>query len=376
VTTTLPRPRLDPLLDAPLVGPRVLSLVGEWAIACNMWRVWQPAAFLKLHGYPVEWGWTRDWRTALFHPGFDALSLCRASWMPDAWQKGTSFVARQHRAGRKVFYDCDDDLFTPFSDEHQRGRIPQPGEPPPRTDAELEAERRSARWMLAHADGVTVSTQYLASVVRRFTGAPVEVVPNAIDAEWFLARQRGVPRPVPGLTIGWAGGNRPDADFEEMAVAWGRIARRYPDVTFLVVGHQSPLLHRHLPQARVVRLPWREPADYPAALVGIDIACCPLAERPFNRAKTPIKVWEFALSGAAVVASPTVYGKVVHEPQTGFLAEDARSWEDRLGLLIKHPNVRRLKAQRLKEQVLERWSLKANYWRWPAAWHRLWQGGR
>jgi glycosyltransferase involved in cell wall biosynthesis len=373
-SATVPRPRLDPLLDAPLVGPRVLSLVGEWAIACNMWRVWQPAAFLKLHGYPVEWGWTRDWRTALFHPGFDALSLCRASWMPEAWQKGTSFVARQHRAGRKVFYDCDDDLFTPFSDEHQRGRIPQPGEPPTRTDAELEAERQSARWMLAHADGVTVSTQYLASVVRRFTDAPVEVVPNAIDAEWFLTRQRGVPRPVPGLTIGWAGGNRPDADFAEMAVAWGRIARRSPEVTFLVVGHQSPLLHEHVPQERVVRLPWREPNEYPAALVGIDIACCPLAERPFNRAKTPIKVWEAGLSGSAVVASPTVYKASLDGGRTGFLAETADAWEEAIAILLRDEGIRRRMAQELKRDVLARCSLKQHYWRWPAAWNRLMEG--
>jgi glycosyltransferase involved in cell wall biosynthesis len=376
MTTTLQRPRLDPLLDAPLIGPRVLSLVGEWAIACNMWRVWQPAAFLKLHGYPVEWGWMRDRRTMAFGAGAHAVSLCRASWLPDAWDRGTSFVARQHRLGKRVFYDCDDDLFTVFSEEHQRRRLPAPGEPPVRTDAQLRAESDSGRWMLEHADGVTVSTQYLASVVRRFTDAPVEVVPNAIDAEWFLARQRGVPRPVPGLTIGWAGGNRPDADFAEMAVAWGRIARRYHEVTFLVVGHQSPLLHEHVPQERVVRLPWREPDEYPAALVGIDIACCPLAERPFNRAKTPIKVWEAGLSGSAVVASPTVYGKVIRDCDNGWLADTPERWEGVLAYLLEREAERYYSAQALKRDVLERWSLKRHYWRWPAAWNRLHQGAR
>jgi glycosyltransferase involved in cell wall biosynthesis len=212
--------------------------------------------------------------------------------------------------------------------------------------------------------------------VRRFTDAPVEVVPNAVDAEWFLARQRGVPRPVPGLTIGWAGGNRPDADFAEMAVAWGRIARRFPQVTFLVVGHQSPLLHQHVPQERVVRLPWREPNDYPAALVGIDIACCPLAERPFNRAKTPIKVWEAGLSGSAVVASPTVYGKVISDYETGFLASTADEWEKYLTYLVAKPaeEERRWVADALRRDVLEKWSLKTNYWRWPAAWNRLMGG--
>jgi glycosyltransferase involved in cell wall biosynthesis len=356
------------LLDAPLVGPRVLSIVGDES-GCSLWRAWQPARFLRLHGYPCDWVHVRD--PSLINvplEGYEAIVLCRLAWHRTDRKRAGRWLDTLRRQGRRVFFEADDDLFTPFMTEQQLGRIN-----PEKSRQELEADRAAALWALERCDGVTVSTQYLASTVRRYTSAPVEVVPNAVDAEWFLARQRGVPRPCPNVTVGWAGGNRPDADLEEMAVAWGRIARRYPEVMFVVFGHQPPVISRHVPDERVIRISWLPMQEYPRGMVGIDVGCCPLAETPFNRSKTPIKAWELALSGAAVVASPTVYGKVIADEGNGFLAANADAWESCLEYLVGRPAWRGLAAENLKRDVLERWSLKANYWRWPAAWHRLMQ---
>ena len=367
--TTLTRPRLDPLIDAPLVGPRVLSLVGDES-GCSLWRVWQPTAYLRLMGYPCDWVFVRDPNFVDVPIGaYQAVVLCRLAWH---WfeRPGAKATLRKWRdAGIKLFCEADDDLFTPFVTEQQLNRVN-----PDKSRRELEADREASQWVLRLCDGVTVSTQYLASTVRRFTNAPVEVVPNAIDAGWFQQQQAGVARILPGPTIGWAGGNRPDADLEEMAIAWGRIARRYPDVTFAVMGHDPPVVRREVPPERLVRGPWLHPEDYPKGLVGIDIGCCPLQETPFNRSKSPIKAYEYALSGAAVVASPTVYEKVIDDGSTGFCASTANEWEDALYLFLESPELRQNLAARLKAQVVKKWSLGKNYWRWPAAWNRL-RGG-
>lgn len=201
------------------------------------------------------------------------------------------------------------------------------------------------------------------------------VAPNAIDVEWFTAVQRHGTRPVEGLTIGWAGGNRPDGDLREMAVAWGRIAERHPAVTFMVIGHQPAVVSEYVPEHRLKRLPWRPQAEYPLGLVGVDIGCCPLEDRPFNRCKTPIKAWEYALSGAAVVASPTVYGTVIDDLVNGYLATSADVWEECLSILVENAEKRTDMARRLRRQVLERWSLRRNYRRWPEAWSRLMEEG-
>jgi glycosyltransferase involved in cell wall biosynthesis len=361
--------RLDPDLDAPLIGPSVMALVGRQT-ACEMWRVWQPYAQLQLHGYPAEWGWKDDRRTADFWGLFDAIVLCRLSWYGSTRAVGRKWFDVVRRAGKRVFYEVDDDLFSPFMVRQQKAGIAAE-----ETVETLEAQRQESLWTLRQCDGVTVTTQRLASVVRTFTDKPVAVVPNAIDAAWFGAVQAHGKRPVEGLTIGWAGGNRPDGDLKDMAVAWGRIAKRYPDVTFLLFGHQPAVVSEHVPERRIKRLPWMRQDEYPLGLVGTDIGCCPLEDRPFNRCKTPIKAWEYALSGAAVVASPTVYGHSITDAVNGYLALDADSWEEALSGLVANADLRRNLAARLKADVLEKWSLKKNYRRWPEAWRRLIEEG-
>lgn len=364
--TTAARPRLDPLLDAPLVGPRVLSLVGDES-GCSMWRVWQPTAFLRLHGYPCDWTFVRDPNLARVPVrAYEAIVLCRLAWHWFERPGAKATLRGWQRAGIRVFFEADDDLFTPFVTEHQLGRLH-----PEKSRRELEADREASQWVLRMCDGVTVSTQYLASTVRRFTEAPVEVVPNAIDAGWFRQQQEGMHRSIPGPTVGWMGGNRPDADLEVMAVAWGRIATRYPDVTFVVMGHHPPVVSEHIPEDRLVRVPWMHPADYPKGLVGLDVGCCPLQETPFNRSKTPIKAYEYALSGAAVVASPTVYREVIEPARNGYLASTADDWEDALSVLLGLDEARRSMALTLARDVHRSRTLKRHYWEWPAAWHRL-----
>jgi hypothetical protein len=143
-----------------------------------------------------------------------------------------------------------------------------------------------------------------------------------------------------------------------------------------VLGAKDDVLARYVPPDRLVRLPWVSVLEYPLGLVNLDIGCCPLEDQPFNRCKSPIKAWEYALMGAAVVASPTVYGRVIEPARNGYLASTADEWEYALTVLLELEEARRSMALTLERDVRRRWSLEANVWRWPAAWNRLWRGGR
>lgn len=359
---------VDPDIDAPLVGPSVLALVGgsHRADACHMWRVWSPFKMLQSYGYPAEWGVNDDPRVVVVAYRFQAILLCRLSWMEPQWKNARAWFDRARAAGRRIWYEADDDLFSSFVVQQQHQGIAR------ETPVEqLEAERVASVWTMQQCDGVTVSTQRLATVVRQFTDKPVEVVPNAIDAHWFRQVQSDAKRTVPGLTIGWAGGNRPDGDLRLMAEAWGRIAKRYPHVTFVVYGHQPWCIAQHVPETRLKRIPWRPVTEYPLELVNIDIACCPLEDRHFNRCKTAIKAWEFGLSGSAVVASPTVYGQCIEPGENGLLAVTADEWEFHLSRLVEQADYRQELAAALKRDVLAQWTLEKQYRRWPEAWRRL-----
>jgi glycosyltransferase involved in cell wall biosynthesis len=279
------------------------------------------------------------------------------------------WFASIRRAGKFVALDLDDDI---VSENETRRRVDlqwMEG----KTVAQLEAERFERIWVAQTVDAITVSTQRLATIVRQYTDRPVHVVGNAIDLQWFRAVLRATPRTVPGLTVGWAGGKRSDADVREMAMAWQKVAARYPSsvVNFVVAGYLPPIIKELIPEDRLTVLGWRPLETYPASYRQIDIGCCSVAPTMFNAAKTAIKSYEHSAAGAAVVASPLLYSKVIDHGTSGYIAQTVEEWDEALSRLIESPSLRSMMARRLLKVVEKKHSLAGNLWRWPAAWQQI-----
>jgi len=345
-------------------GPSILALVGREATGSDLWRAWQPIGRLAEAGYPARWAYKDADTVPRYALEFDAYLLPRVSWPAEHRRVAEAWFKMSRDAGKIVVYDCDDDIFTARETERRVELNWTDG----KSFDELEAERAERIWAMQQCDGVTVTTQRLATVVRQFTEKTVIVVPNAIDLKWFSSIVRHSKRQVPGLTIGWAGGRRHDRDVEVMAEAWGRIARRYPDVSFVVMGHQPEVIREHVPAERLVMLPWMRPHEYPIGIRQTDIGCCAVAPTPFNRCKSNIKAMEYAAAGAAVVASPTLYSSIVEHGHSGFICETAGEWEAALAQLVESHATRQMMATRLLRTVQKRHSLAGNLWQWPAAW--------
>jgi glycosyltransferase involved in cell wall biosynthesis len=352
-------------------APRVLAIIGDDS-GPTLWRIWQPFAELQKHGVFAHWKHVQD--PELQDPTFqlqvvlkfDAILLARMSW---AHRVAARIQLNAfHRAGMPVWLEIDDDMFSP-------GIVPRQYTVFERDRAkgleQLERERQDRLWLLRQVDGVTVSTRRLQTIVRQHTEAPIEVVPNALDLRWFYATLRGVRRIVPPLTIGWAGGARNQADLFPVAAAWARIALRYPEVTFVVSGHMSDALVDSVPPERVRRLPWLPLAEYPRALLNIDIACASVAPALFNTAKTPIKLWEYTAAGAACVVSPTLYAPYVSDGSDALVAETAGEWEAALSRLIDSPDLRRTLRRAQRRRLACEHSLERTWQRWPIVWTRL-----
>jgi len=273
-----------------------------------------------------------------------------------------AYVTRIRALGAlAVVFEIDDDELSPAAEERDDSLTGL-------TTTQREQRARSYQWvrnMVAAVDAVTVSTDPLAAVVRAYTAAPVYTVPNAIDVEWF--RERLVTR-VPWsdhLTIGWAGYRRPEADLEPMAVAWGRIARRYPDVHFVVAGYQPDCVYREVEDiSRVHHVPWTPHLDEYPRMMQVDIGCLPLADTAFNACKSDIKGQEYGLAGAAIVSDSLLYRDLVHAGGYWCKQNDPIGWMAGLTMLLDSERERRTLAEMLRCTVEQDYSLSANLHRW------------
>jgi glycosyltransferase involved in cell wall biosynthesis len=363
--------------DRPLVTaarppfPRVVFRTHDRA-GSLIWRVIWPCKALTQQGYFAEHYPILSQRGAERAVGTDAVVLTRLSWLSPDLHVAEEAVASQHAQGRPVFMEMDDDLVSVDCRPqlHLLGALQ--GMTPRQVDAQILGRLES----LHRLDGCTVTTPALAAVVRGLTDTPVVAIPNAIDWDWWQEVLAEAPARDPRLTIGWAGGKRLPADTAELAVAWARVARRYPHVAFKLAGYEAPDLAAAVPADQRILAPWLPIDRYPEAYAGIDIGCCPLADTPFNRCKTAVKAFEYAALGAAVVASPTVYGPVLGDGRLGLLATTADDWEAALCTLVEDRHQRFVLAARWAKRVRERHSLPGQAQAWVRGWSDLIQQAR
>jgi glycosyltransferase involved in cell wall biosynthesis len=349
-------------------APRVLFMTGG-SDGSSLWRVWQPAAELERRGETVHWC-SKDEDTgkllaAVVRHRYDAIVLSRTTWPGWAIPLAERFVAMMHRHGLAVWFECDDDLFL-----HVEQQLTW--------DQEKLRQAREAIHTVKLCDGIIVSTPRLKTVVRHATGGeiPVAVCPNLLDWDWWRLIQKQAKRVVPPVTIGWAGARRQDADLAAMAEGWRRVAAAHPGVRFVVQGHCPPLVEEAVPAGRLHYLPWIELAKYPAGLVNIDIACCSVADTPFNQCKSIIKALEAGASGSAVVATSALYRQIIRHNDTGLIADTADEWAAGLGTLVADAQYRRVLARRLRRVVVERHNLQRSAGVWLEAFAWLLAHGR
>lgn len=347
-------------------GPKILALYRD-ADACFWWRIARPYERLSEAGGFYAHAHLDDTAVSNYAHLFDAVVLPRMSWELKDREKGRRFIDALHRAGLCVVYEVDDDVFSPQINARLRQTIQADATP------EILEQRRLDRIAAIRlCDAVTVSSRRLATVVRTVVDdhIPVATIPNAIDATWWRQAVKGRRRTITGPVVGWAGGARPGADIAAVAAAWRRVAQARPEVTFAAIGWQ-PEEFGCLPAGRLIRLPWQDIDAYPRALAAFDIACCSVAPVAFNRAKTPIKAWEATLSGAAVVASPTLYGAVIEHGEDGLIAETADEWTDAILALLDDPAERKRLRRNQRRRVMREHSLTRNLWRWEAGYQTI-----
>lgn len=239
-------------------------------------------------------------------------------------------LAREAKAaGAALAWDNDDDM----------GSVPK-GTPGYRVHGGARWEKRLAgmKRIFRMTDLVTAPNRTLAERLSGHGARNAQVIENHLPDQFL----HHASRPHTGVTIGWIAGLEHQVDVEQMQIreALQRLLEERPDVSVVTFGLGLGLRSERYRHADVV--PLFELTNEAAAF---DIGIAPLADIDFNRARSSIKLKEYAAAGAAWLASPIGPYAGLGEKQGGRLVADDR-WHEQLTQLIDKPRERRKLAKR------------------------------
>ncbi len=269
-----------------------------------------------------------------------------------------SLCAEAERRGIPIVYSVDDCLaeVDPSNPGYERVR----------TSDNVETIRR-------HAASVFVTTEPLQDAMACWN-LPVHLLPNTIEpAHWELR-----PRSSGELRIGWAGSSSHLEDLLLVLPAIGELQRRV-DFRFVVFGLCDLPIDRQLEQIREGRssftpaqnlrahlfedisarlqaithahVPFRQTESFIERLpqLDLDLGICPLIDKSFNRHKSAIKFYEYAVSGTMTVASHvTPYADEVSVT----VNNETDSWRNCLERFLKDTEAREQELERQRTFVL------------------------
>jgi len=244
-------------------------------------------------------------------------------------------LAREAKAqGAAIVWDNDDDL----------GSIPR-GTPGYRKMGGMHWERRLAgiRRIFEIADLVTAPSATLVERLREYGAPHAEVIENYIPDQFVL---RGQP-PREGVTIGWVAGLEHQMDVERIPIreALQRLLDERPEVRVVSVGLGLGLRGDRYRHVDIVRL-----FDLTRLAATFDIGIAPLSDIAINRARSNVKLKEYAAAGLPWLASPIGPYLGMDEKQGGRLVPDD-GWHDALVRLIERPRERAKLAKRARKWV-------------------------
>jgi glycosyltransferase involved in cell wall biosynthesis len=224
-------------------------------------------------------------------------------------------------AGTAIVWDNDDDLSDPNRMRSQQVHV-----------------QLVEMLQLAHV--VTTTSPVLAEQYRTWGAAEVHVVENYLP-DYYFAERRPRARDA-GIAIGWTAAGEHAYDLRALGIraTLERLLDAHPELQVVSAG-----LRLGLPPDRYTYTEVVQYGDLARYVGAFDVGIAPIADIPFNRAKSNVKVKEYAAMGVPWLASPIGPYADLGERQGGRLVPDDR-WHAELERLIGDERARRKLGKR------------------------------
>lgn len=266
--------------------------------------------------------------TSLNRP--DALIGCDVVHVYRFHADDTRRIAQQLRdRGTAIVWDIDDDLWSVPENVPRRQR---------KGSLHEQRMQRAVLAMAELADVVTTTSEPLAQAYRSRGLSCVRVVPNFLPDDFAVTG----PRPHDGVVVGWIANTEHYHDLERLGLnaTLRELLDVRPELRVVSVG-----VRFDLPAERYRHTPLIRPFELPAEIAGFDVGIAPLDDIPFNRARSDVKVKEYAAIGVPWLASPVGPYAGLGEKQGGRLVADD-GWLEALDRLAGRARERRKLAKR------------------------------
>jgi hypothetical protein len=315
--------------------------------ANGRYRAYLPLRELERRGHKVAWPGDPSFRALEDHtrPTWDLLHIQR---MHD----DAALAAMRHvrASGVALTWDTDDDFSAVRRGSEAWHRLGGRRNIRRHFQATIEAART------AHV--MTTTSEHLAHVYRGEGIEHVHVIENYLAPGDLVGRRRRHQGIVIGIVA--AGEHEPDLRKLRFAATLERVLERRDGVRVVAIGADLRMQdHRYT---------WVDSVECDQlthAMSEFDIGLAPLLDTAFNRARSTVKLKEYAAAGAMWVASPIGPYVGMGEEQGGLLAADD-AWEATLGALLDDDDRRRALAERARAWAAEQ-TIRAGGARWQAA---------
>jgi glycosyltransferase involved in cell wall biosynthesis len=262
-------------------------------------------------------------------------------------QEVLELVRHAKRRGMAVVYDNDDDMRAiPRGDSAHKDYGGFAG------NRALQEIRR----LLQQTDLAIAASVPIAERFREYGAQHVEQIENYVPDAVLNA---SAPSNGDRIVAGWLAGNEHHLDIERLPLheQLGRALDAHPRLVVETLGCSLRL--RHERYRHVDRIDFFDLASH---LATYDIGLAPIADIPFNRARSNIKVKEYAALGRPWLASPVGPYASLGERQGGRLVPDD-GWAEAIGRLVERPREHRKLARRARRWGREQ-AISAHAERW------------
>lgn len=285
------------------------------------YRAHMPMQALQQRGHQVAFAWIRgpaDVPALAALRGFDIVYFWRLFY-PPIWKLARALAA----SGIGVVWDNDDDLAA--LPKHIPAHRQYGGPNARRTRFDMRA-------MMQAAHVVTAPSRGLAGELERVGGKRVTVVENYLS-DVFDRPRTG----KSSVTIGWTASLEHYQDWQGLKLAplMERLLDEHHDLEIKSIGVRLGLRASRYERANRVLV-----TDLPRFVSNFDIGIAPLTDVPFNRARSNIKLKEYAAVGVAWVASDVGPYRGMGEEQGGVVVSED-GWYDVLNALVVDAKRRR-----------------------------------